>query len=142
KTGAIGVTFHDCRNDNGVAGAGGTNAIANDDAQYFATYSTNGGATWAANVSLSGSGAGTFSNAADASNGIDYGDYVGTDTYCGVLWGAWGDNSNSTGDNPAGTLHTFDLYANSLTFIPNACTPPPPVGDGNPSGAGGTAAKF
>lgn len=141
KTGAVGVTFHDSRNDNGVAGAGGTNAVVNDDAQFFASYSTDGGATWAPNVMLSAAGS-NFSNDNAAANGIDYGDYVGTDTYCGVIWGAWADNSNSTGDNPQGTHSKFDLYANSLTFIANACTPPPPVGDGNPSRAAGTAAKF
>lgn len=114
KTGTIGVTFHDCRNDNGVPGTGGTNSIANDDAQYFVTFSTNGGATWAANVQLSCG----FSNDNAAGNGIDYGDYVGTDTFCGVVWGAWADNSNCTGDNPQGTLHQFDLYANALPFLP------------------------
>lgn len=108
-SGAIGVTFHDCRNDNGTLG---TNGVANDDAQYFATFSTDGGATFAANTQLSCG----FSNAADAANGIDYGDYVGTDTYCGVVFGVWADNSNCTGDNPAGTLNSFDLNAKSLSF--------------------------
>lgn len=138
-TGVVAVTFHDSRNDTGSVGAGGTNGVANDDSQYFATYSTDGGATWASNVMLNTSG--KFSNAAAAGNGIDYGDYVGTDAFCGVIWGAWGDNSNSTGDNPAGTLSSFDLYVNSLTYS-SVCVAPPPVGDGNPSRAGGTAAKF
>lgn len=114
KTGGVGVTFHDARNDTGVPGPGGTNGTPNDDAQYFATYSTNGGATWAANLQLSCG----FSNAADAGNGIDYGDYVGTDTYCGVVFGAWADNSNCTGDNPNGTLNQFDLYARARAFLP------------------------
>lgn len=114
KTGSVGVTFHDARNDTGVSGTGGTNAVVNDDAQYFASYSTDGGATWAANVQLSCG----FSNDNAAANGIDYGDYVGTDTYCGVLFGAWADNSNCTGDNPQGTLTKFDLYANALAFLP------------------------
>ena len=114
KTGTVGVTFHDCRNDNGVIGSGSTNTIPNDDAMYSATYSTDGGATWAPNVQL----ACGVSNDDAAGNGIDYGDYVGTDTYCGVVWGAWADNSNCTGDNPQGTLHQFDLYAMALPFLP------------------------
>ena len=35
-TGAVAVGFHDCRNDNGVPGPGGTNMIPNDDAEYLA----------------------------------------------------------------------------------------------------------
>src|SRR5207248_363546 len=46
-TGTVAVGFHDCRNDDGV---NGTNMIPNDDAEYYGTYSTNGGATWAPNV--------------------------------------------------------------------------------------------
>ena len=59
-TGTVAVGFHDCRNDNGVPGPGGTNMIPNDDAEYFGTFSTDGGATWAPNRRLSGG----FSNAA------------------------------------------------------------------------------
>src|SRR3982751_2454438 len=70
-TGTVGVGFHDCRNDNGVPG--GTNNIPNDDAEYYGTFSTDGGVTWAPNTRLSGG----FSNATDSANGIDYGDYVG-----------------------------------------------------------------
>jgi hypothetical protein len=42
-SGTVAVSFHDCRNDTGVPGSGGTNATPNDDAEYFGTYSTNGG---------------------------------------------------------------------------------------------------
>ena len=41
---------------------------------------------------------------------IDYGDYTGLDFTHGVLYPTWADNSNSTGDNPDGTLHQLDLY--------------------------------
>src|SRR6478672_7093204 len=56
-TGTVAVGFHDCRNDDGVTG--GTNMIPNDDAEYYGTFSTDGGATWAPNMRLSGG----FSNA-------------------------------------------------------------------------------
>ena len=49
-SGTVAVGFHDCRNDNGVPGPGGTNMIPNDDAEYYGTYSTDGGVTWAANL--------------------------------------------------------------------------------------------
>src|SRR5881394_4042551 len=85
-TGIVAVGFHDCRNDNGVPGPGGTNTIPNDDAEYFGTFTTDGGATWAPNRRLSGG----FSNAADAANGIDFGDYVGLSAFAGKLYAMWG----------------------------------------------------
>jgi hypothetical protein len=105
-TGTVAAGWYDCRNDNGVPGSGGTNNIPNDDAEYFASYSTDGGATWAPNARLSGG----FSNAAMAAGNVDYGDFIGTTAYGGVFRPTWADNSNSTGDNPDGTLHRFDIY--------------------------------
>lgn len=119
-TGTVAVSFHDCRNDNGVPGSGGTNSTPNDDAEYFGTYSTNGGVTWAPNTRLSGG----FSNAADAANGIDFGDYVGTTAHAGKLYTVWADNSNCDGTNANGTLSAFDLYTNTLT-LPTGGTPSP-----------------
>lgn len=112
-TGVVAAGWHDCRNDNGVPGTGGTNNIPNDDAEYFCSFTADGGNTWAANVQLTGG----FSNATDAHNGIDYGDFVGTVAYGGVFRAAWADNSNSTGDNPNGTLHQFDIYTNSMPLL-------------------------
>ena len=111
-SGAVSVGFHDCRNDNGVPGPGGTNMIPNDDAEYYGTYSTDGGVTWAPNVRLSGG----FSNAAAAGNGVDYGDYVGQDLHAGKFYTMWADNANCDGTNPNGTLSAFDLYTNTLTL--------------------------
>ena len=120
-TGTVAVGFHDCRNDNGVPGPGGTNMIPNDDAEYFGTFSTDGGATWAPNRRLSGG----FSNAADAANGIDFGDYVGLSAFVGKLYAMWADNANCDGTNPNGTLHQFDLYANPLMLTGASPTPTP-----------------
>ena len=103
-TGTVAVGFHDCRNDNGVPGSGGTNTIPNDDAEYFGTYSTDGGATWAPNTRLSGG----FSNAAAAAAPVDYGDYVGQAAHAGKLYTVWADNANCDGTNANGTLHAFD----------------------------------
>ena len=84
----------------GVPGSGGTNNIPNDDAEYFGTYSTDGGVTFAPNTRLSGG----FSNAAAAGNGVDYGDYVGQDAHAGKFYTMWADNANCDGTNPNGTL--------------------------------------
>src|SRR5438105_2499536 len=120
-TSTVAVGFHDCRNDNGVPGPGGTNNIPNDDAEYYGTFSTDGGATWAPNQRLSGG----FSNATDSGNGIDYGDYVGLSAFAGKLYTLWADNANCDGTNPNGTLHQFDLYANPLTLTGGTPTPTP-----------------
>ena len=50
------------------------------------------------------------SNSHDAHNGIDYGDYSGLAFYGRIAHPAWSDNSNSTGNNPDGTLHQLDIY--------------------------------
>src|SRR6266403_1989910 len=120
-TGIVAVGFHDCRNDNGVPGPGGTNMIPNDDAEYYGTFSTDGGATWAPNRRLSGG----FSNAADAANGIDFGDYVGLSAFAGKLYAMWADNANCDGTNPNGTLHQFDLYADPLMLTGGTPSPTP-----------------
>src|SRR6188472_3553348 len=120
-TGIVAVGFHDCRNDNGVPGPGGTNMIPNDDAEYYGTFTTDGGATWAPNRRLSGG----FSNAAASGNGIDFGDYVGLSAFASKLYAMWGDNANCDGTNPNGTLHQFDLYENPLMLTGGTPSPTP-----------------
>jgi hypothetical protein len=105
-SGNLAVTWYDSRNDLGTGGEGDTDGVPNDDAQYWGSFSTDGGRTFTPNIRIS---AGT-SNAADAHNGIDYGDYSGLSFYGGVAHPAWSDNSNSTGDNPDGALHEFDIF--------------------------------
>src|SRR5437867_4965879 len=117
-TGTVAVGFHDCRNDDGVSG---TNNIPNDDAEYYGTYSTDGGLTWAPNRRLSGG----FSNATDSGNGVDYGDYVGQSALAGKLYTVWADNANCDGTNPNGTLSAFDLYTNTLMLPGTTPTPTP-----------------
>jgi hypothetical protein len=105
-TGFIGVSWYDARNDLGTGGAGDTNGIPNDDVQIWATYSTDGGATFVPNLQVS---AGT-SNSTAAESFFDFGDYTHAAFQSGSFYPAWSDNSNSTGDNPDGTLHQLDLY--------------------------------
>jgi hypothetical protein len=50
------------------------------------------------------------SNSHDSGNAIDYGDYTGLSFDGGIAHPAWADNSNSTGDNPDGSLHQLDIY--------------------------------
>jgi hypothetical protein len=105
-TGNIAIAWEDCRNDLGNHGPGDTNGVPNDDAMMYVTVSKNGGASFVPNKRLS-AGA---SNDNDAANGVDYGDYGGFMFYAGSLYYASADNSNSTGTNPDGKLHRFDIY--------------------------------
>src|SRR6266545_1010291 len=105
-TGTIAVVWYDSRNDLGTGGPGDTNAIPNDDAQFWGAFSTNGAESFTPSIQIS---AGT-SNSHDSGNGIDYGDYSGLSFYGGIAHPAWSDNSNSTGNNPDGALHPLDIY--------------------------------
>lgn len=106
STGDVAVSWYDARNDLGTGGTGDTDGIPNDDVQIWATSSTDGGATFAPNFRVS---AGTF-NAADALSFFDFGDYTHAAFQSHLFYPAWSDNSNSTGQNPDGTLHQLDLF--------------------------------
>jgi hypothetical protein len=105
-TGNLAVAWHDARQDLGDHGPGDTDGIPNDDAELWGTFSVNGGASFSANVRISAG----VSNATDSGNGIDYGDYIGLCFFGGIARPAWADNSNSTENNPDGTLHQLDVY--------------------------------
>jgi hypothetical protein len=105
-SGNLAVVWYDSRNDLGTGGAGDTDGVPNDDAQFWGAFSTDGGQTFSSNIQIS---AGT-SNSHDSGNHIDYGDYTGLSFYGGIAHPAWADNSNSTGNNPDGTLHGLDIY--------------------------------
>jgi hypothetical protein len=105
-TGHVAVVWYDARRDLGTGGTGDTDGVPDDDAQFWGAFSADGGQTFTPNIQIS---AGT-SNAQDAHNGIDYGDYSGLAFFGGVAHPAWADNSNSTGNNPDGALHQLDVY--------------------------------
>ena len=105
-TGHLVAGWHDARRDDG-AGAYDTDGRANSDAMYALSFSADGGETWTVPQIVS-DGA---SNAAASRNGIEFGDYTGLGFAFGVAHPAWADNSNSTGDNPDGLLHDFDIYS-------------------------------
>ena len=105
-TGKLAVVWYDCAKTSAPAGRVTPTGFANDDAQFWGAFSSNGGASFTPNLQIS---AGT-SNSHDSGNGIDYGDYTGLSFYGGVAHPAWSDNSNSTGTNPDGALHQLDVY--------------------------------
>jgi hypothetical protein len=105
-TGHLVVGWHDASLDAG-SGPYDTEGTPNSDAMYALSFSADGGATWGTPQMIS-QGA---SNAKASGNGIDFGDYTGLAFAFGIAHPAWADNSDSTGDNPDGTLHAFDVYS-------------------------------
>jgi hypothetical protein len=102
-SGAIAVSFYDARNSPG-----------NNTAEIWASVSIDGGLTFAPNVKVS---AGISSAIVSAVGGFNFGDYSGLDFQNGVFYPCWADNSNTTGDNPGGTLKTLDMYTAKVSVI-------------------------
>src|SRR6185436_2128276 len=105
--------------DDGSKTGGQLDAIANDEVQYFAKFSTTGGIQWSRDIQVSDG----FSSAFDPSGGdpatrVHYGEYTGLAFVDGVIHMTWTDNSNSTKNNPG---------------------PPTPTGPLLPAGAAGVA---
>ncbi|MEP7060604.1 MAG: sialidase family protein [Actinomycetota bacterium] len=109
SSGLVAIGWHDCQNDVGDNHFGDTDGVKNDDAMYYMTM-TDGSGVFAPEVRVSKG----VSNAADADNGIDFGDYTGLAFQDGVVHPAWADNSNSTHDNPNGKRNQFDVYTASV----------------------------
>jgi hypothetical protein len=132
-TGQVAVGWYDARNDAGAGGAGDTDHIPNDDVEYYAALVTPqaNGLAVSPNLQVS-AGA---SNAEKAHSGIDLGDYTGLDFYNGQIHPEWFDNSNSTGDNPDGSLKDLDIY--TATVASSAFSAAPEIslgGRSDPSG--------
>src|SRR6185503_4600940 len=100
SSGNVAVSWYDARND----------AAGNDDVQYFAAFSKDGGATWSDNLKVSD---GT-SNAA-AAGSFNLGDYTGLTFEDGYIHMVWTDNSNSTNDNP-GPAGRTDIYYDRIAL--------------------------
>jgi hypothetical protein len=106
-SGNLAVTWHDARGDTG----------ANNLTRFWAgAVSNNGGISFTPNFQISTG----QSNDDTAGSGVDYGDYSSSDFHGGHLHVIWADNSNSTGDNPAGANSTFDMYTVDVTVTANA----------------------
>jgi hypothetical protein len=113
-TGSVAVSWYDARNDLGSGGPGDTNGIPNDDVQIWATYSTDGAATFVSNFPVS---EGTSNSSVGITgSGFNFGDYTHAAFESNRFYPAWSDNSDSTGDNPDGGLHQLDLYTAKVTI--------------------------
>jgi hypothetical protein len=105
-TGNIAVSFYDSRN-----------SAINNTAEYWATASLDGGLSFLPNVKIS-AGMSSANVVAVSSYKFDFGDYSGLTFFGGMMFPCWGDNSNSTHDNPEGTLTTLEAYAAPVIVPP------------------------
>jgi hypothetical protein len=110
-TGNIAVSFYDCRN-----------SPSNNTVEVWAAISTDGGRTFSPNVKVSG-GVSSALVPVIASTQFDFGDYTGLAFHGGAFYPCWADNSNSSGDNPAGANNYFDIYTARVT-VSNQPTAP------------------
>lgn len=109
KNGWLASVWYDARNSPG-----------NNTVELWGTVSINGGLSWAPNFKISqGISNGRSTNTGD---GNEFGDYISLDFYDGVLATAWGDSSNSTGDNPNGTAGLDVYFAKVLVAVPEPST--------------------
>lgn len=107
-TGQVAVSWYDSRNDTGTGSSGDTDKIPNDDAEFYAAVITPqaDGLMVSPNQQI----AALPSDAFDANSEIDFGDYTGLAFYNGTVHPLWFDNSNSTNNNPNGTLNELNAY--------------------------------
>ena len=72
----------------------------------------------------------------------NWGDYTGLAFQNGVMVPVWADNSNSTGDNPAGAGASFDLYTALVTVTPPPLAPTVTAAPVSTAAAVGTSYSF
>ena len=102
-TGNVAVSWYDARNDDGVPTPGAdTDTTVNNEVQYFASYSLDGGLTWSKDLQVSDG-----TSMASAAGTFNFGDYTGLAFSENVIHFTWSDNSNSTSDNPDGFMDAY-----------------------------------
>jgi len=106
-TGYLAASFYDSRNSS-----------LNNTAEYWATASLDGGASVLPNRKVSG-GVSSANVIAVSTYKFDFGDYSGLAFYGGIFYPCWGDNSNSTSNNPEGKLTTLDTYTAAVIVAPS-----------------------
>lgn len=101
-TGWLGAAWYDARN-----------SVGNNTVEVWGTLSFNGGVSWEPNFKIS-QGVTSCVAATIGGDGNECGDYIALDFHDGKLVAAWGDTSNSTGDNPNGNTR-IDTYFAKVT---------------------------
>ena len=124
-TGYIAVSWHDARNDLGAGGAGDSDGTPNDEAQFFAAISIDGGVSFRPSFQISAGTSNTTTAATAPPPGlrdIDYGDYTGLDFFNGRFYSVWADNSVGLAGNPNAPTRTLEIATSrvNVTQLPPA----------------------
>ena len=85
-------------------------------ARYYGAVSADGAATFTPNFPISAAASSEMGAdpPAPGYHDIDFGDYTGSAFVKGMLMPVWADNSNSTADNPDGSLARFNIDTASV----------------------------
>ena len=131
------VSWYDARNDDGTGpNANDLDGTANNDVQFYSSFSSNAGGTWTANLRLS---RGTTTGTVNGNQ--ELGDYSGATFHNRVAYSSWADSSNSTGDNLNGTA-ALDVYVARVlrdNTPPTVTVAPASGNEGSAISASGTA---
>jgi hypothetical protein len=126
-TGVVGFSWYDCRHDLGTGGAGDTDGKPNDQPEFFATVSLDGGLTFQPNVQVSaGPSDALIAAGGSGDNGFDFGDYTGLSFYNNVLRPVWADNSPQLPgipDRPNLDIASAPVNVEILSVTPQPFTP-------------------
>jgi hypothetical protein len=135
-TGSVAVSWYDCRNDLGKGSPGDTDGVPNDETEFYAAVSFDGGASFQPNIQLETHPSNAITNETAFGDQNDYGDYTGLAFEDGVFHPAWADNSASLmGQNP--DPQTFDV-ATVAVRVPLALA----TSDVEPNDTSDKATKF
>ncbi|MFM1768221.1 MAG: hypothetical protein RJA22_750 [Verrucomicrobiota bacterium] len=104
-TGFAAIAWLDAREDAGDGSPADRTPGTNNDVRLFLASSLDGGLTWSPNLRVSEG----VSAAAASMNWNNFGEYLALAYQGGTAIPAWPDNSNSTGDNPAGAA-SMEIY--------------------------------
>lgn len=108
-TGFAAIAWLDAREDDGDGSPADRTPGPNNDVRLYTAISLDGGATWTPNLRVS---SGVSAQAASM-NWNNFGEYLALAFQSGQVIPAWPDNSNSTGDSPAGTNGT-EIYTATI----------------------------
>jgi hypothetical protein len=109
-TGNLASVWYDARNSPG-----------NNTVELWGSVSIDGGSSWAPNFKISDA---IFDGKFGGVSSRNFGDYISLDFYNGQMVTAWADSSNSTLNNPDGSLG-MDVYFSSISVT--SAVPEPPV---------------
>lgn len=120
STGTVGLSWYDCRLDQGGNTGSDTDGVPNTDVDVFATVSRDGGKTFEPNIRVTAASSNATRVTGNPFN--EFGDYTGLAFHGGKMFPAWADNSRGLAGNPDGSTN-MDIVTSEIT-VPGGGTAP------------------